>query len=287
MKITNHRLEGVPYEPARWQNGPITPTAFIVHDTASWLTKFSAKEYLRDNRAKAKPSAHLVAEIYGFLTQLVPFNRGSNHAGTSVLHGRSGCNGFTLGIEIVNRGLMRRHSATQAITWFGEKIDIEDAGLVEMTTKEHGRGFWEPYPSAQIEAVIASLTAAFGKYQTLKGIYPHWYISPGRKIDTNPLFPLEQVRAKVLGRDDLDAEEADGNSDEVDSDAFVRINAPGDSLNMRRWPSFNPNVILSIPHGVEVPVLRSGRFAWGTRSYDWHKVLYGGREGWIVARYTN
>lgn len=288
FKVKNHRIDGIPYEPARYQGSTITPIAHIVHDTASWLKKFSAKDYLRDpGSASAKPSVHLVAEIDGTLTQLVPLNKRANHAGSSSLDGRSGCNGFTTGIEIVNRGLMRRHSATHAITWFGEKVDIEEAGIVEMTTPQHGHGFWEPYPAPQFQAVVDSTIAIFVAYKSIRNIYPHWHISPRRKVDTNPLFPLAKLRSLVLGRDDPDLERAEEESDEVTDDAWATTRTPGDVLNMRAWPSFQSEIILGIPDGSQVPVLRTGKFAYGARKYDWHKVLYGGREGWIAARYTS
>ena len=52
---------------------------------------------------------------------------------------------------------------------------------------------------------------------------------------------------------------------------------------MRRWPSFNPNVIAKIPDGTPVPVLRRGTFA----GRDWLQVFYAGHEGWIVASYAD
>ncbi|MFN3662350.1 hypothetical protein [Yoonia sp.] len=117
----------------------------------------------------------------------------------------------------------------------------------------------------------------------LTDITTHWYISPGRKTDTNPLFPQEAVRARVLGREDVAAVEADTGSDLVASFEQVAINVPSSSLNMRRWPSFNPNIITGIPHGAIVPVLRQGHFA----GRDWLKVFYAGQEGWVVASHTD
>ena len=136
---------------------------------------------------------------------------------------------------------------------------------------------------AQIEAVTALLETLFRDVPTLKDITTHWYVSPGRKVDTNPLFPLENVRARILGRDDPAGEAAEVYaSTPFERDMAVQVATGGDTLNMRRWPSFNPNIIAEIPDGVVVPVIRSGTF--GGR--EWHLVSYGGREGWIVARYA-
>lgn len=62
----------------------------------------------------------------------------------------------------------------------------------------------------------------------------------------------------------------------------VRIVTEGGTLNHRRWPSFNDNIIGTIPNGTIVPVQRRG-------SYDgrgWVCVNYEGRQGWVVISYT-
>lgn len=118
---------------------------------------------------------------------------------------------------------------------------------------------------------------------TLTDITTHWFISPGRKVDTNPLFPLEHVKAVVLGRSDPEDERVNALAETPSRAEMAQIDAPGDTLNMRRWPSFNPNIDGTIPHHAVVPVLRAGTF--GGRK--WLCVQYGGQEGWIVAGYTN
>ena len=141
------------------------------------------------------------------------------------------------------------------------------------------------YTEGQLTALINLLDALFRDVPTLKDITTHWYVSPGRKVDTNPLFPLDHVRARVLGRDDPAdaAAEAGSIADPAGTPEAVRVETEGDTLNLRRWPSFNPNVIATIPDGALVPVLREGAFD-GRR---WLRVIYGGHEGWIVASYTD
>jgi hypothetical protein len=41
---------------------------------------------------------------------------------------------------------------------------------------------------------VQDLCEALCKSYGIKEIVTHWLISPGRKVDTNPLFPLEQLR---------------------------------------------------------------------------------------------
>lgn len=282
MHFKNHKLADGAFAKARWTGGVITPEIVVLHDTASRLDTGNAAAYLRDNDAKV--SVHFVIERDGSVEQQVPINRRANHAGKSHYHGRKGCNSFSIGIEIVNSGRMTRVSNTHAMTWFGKKFDIEEYGIQEITTPEHGHGLWMPYTEDQITSVVQLLEALFHRDgHDLTDIRTHWYISPGRKVDTNPLFPLEHIRSRIFGREDpMEKVEMAAPDLVVWGEEYVEIDAPSDALNMRAWPSFNPNVIAAIPHGAFVPVLKVGEFD----GRAWIKVLYGGQEGWIVARYT-
>jgi N-acetylmuramoyl-L-alanine amidase len=275
----NHMLVDHRYQPAALIGKTITPEIVILHDTASRLEPFNAANYLAE---ADKVSVHFVVERDGTVTQQVPTNRRAGHAGKSSYHGRSDCNAFSIGIEIVNPGKLTRTNGGGAISWFGQEFGFGAFHLAELTTKEHGAGVWMPYTAEQIVAVMDLLNALFKGIPTLKDITTHWYVSPGRKVDTNPLFPLQSVRSRVLGRDDpLDAE-AEAKSDPVKGSPFVRVIAPGTTLNVRRFPSFNPNVIAAAPDGAVLPLLRTGEFS----GRVWNCVMFDGHEGWVLARYT-
>lgn len=279
MQIANHLLAGHRYQPAALIGSTITPEIVILHDTASRLEPFNAADYLA---SAGKVSVHFVVERDGTITQQVPTNRRAGHAGKSNYHGRADCNAFAIGIEIVNPGKLTRTNGGSAISWFGQEFGYGAFNLADMTTKEHGAGTWMPYSAEQIVAVMDLLNALFNGIPTLKDITTHWYVSPGRKIDTNPLFPLESIRSRVLGRDDPLQVEAEASSTHVAGERFVRVNVPGSTLNVRRYPSFNPNVIAKAPDGSELPLLRTGMF--GART--WNCVLFDGQEGWVLAQYT-
>lgn len=279
MQIVNHWLVDHTHQTARLIGGEITPTIVILHDTASRLDAGNAANYLA---ATTKASVHFVVERDGKVVQQVPTNRRASHAGKSSFHGRADCNGFSIGIEIVNPGKLTRTSGGSAVSWFGQEFGYGAFSLADVTTKEHGAGTWMPYTAEQIDAVMDLLNALFKAIPSLTDITTHWYVSPGRKIDTNPLFPLDSIRSRVLGRDDPADAEAEGGSEPATSGSFVRITVPGSTLNIRRYPSFNPNVIAAAPDGAELPLLRSGMFA----GREWHCVLFDGREGWVLARYA-
>lgn len=280
MPFKDGVMDGVVFRKARWTGRKITPEIVVLHDTASRLGKGVAARDLADNDRKV--SVHFVVERNGHIQQQVPVNKRANHAGKSNYHGRNNCNDFSVGIELVNPGRMQSRGV-DAIAWYGERFNVHEYGIQNMTTPQHGSGSWMPYTDSQIEAVIKLLRTLFLSFDTLTDITTHWYISPGRKSDTNPLFPLAQIRAQILGRDDPLDEHADDNSEAEPAGHFVQIYTPNDTLNLRRWPSFhNPNVLAKIPHKTVLPVLREGTFD----GRAWLCVHYGGQEGWIVAAYT-
>lgn len=279
MKFRNHRAEGVEFQQARWMNGVITPTLVVLHDTASHLTKGNVAAYLRDNTVKT--SVHFVVERDGTVIQQVPVNRGANHAGASTYHGRKGCNGFSIGVEVVNPGWMSAAGPGKSRAWFGTVFDNAEYGIERVSTPMHGDHWWMPHTEAQIASTLDLLDGLFAYIPTLQDIRAHWYVSPGRKVDVHPLCPLESIRSRALGREEPAEIALEHVSAAVSGEVYAAIHVPGDSLNMRRWPSFNPNVLKAIPHGVEVPVVRRGVFD----GRAWTRVVYGGEEGWVVSRY--
>lgn len=284
MRIVNHRVKGLTFQKAHYTGEVITPEIVILHDTAGRLAKGNSAAFLASANT-AKASVHFVIERDGSIVQQVPTNRRANHAGASSYNGRSGCNAFSLGIELVNPGLMTRWSDTMALAWWGEQLAVNLYGIREVTTKEHGRGLWMPHAQEQIEALIRLLEVLFRDVKSLRDITTHWYVSPGRKVDPNPLLPLDAIRARIFGAEDPADLAAEAGSSAVQRLSTVQVNVGnGDTLNMRRWPSFNPNVIATIPNGAQVSVVRSGQFdgRW------WYLARYGGSEGWIVAEpYTS
>lgn len=274
MQIKNHKLVDAPFRAAKLSGGAIVPTVVVLHDTAGRLDKGNSAEWLATT---PKASVHFVVETDGSITQLVPTNRRAGHAGQSHFHGRDDVNAFSIGIEIVNPGKLRPMPGG-GMSWF--KVLYTDVTV--MTTPEHGHGAWLDYTEAQITAVEALLHALFAAIPTLTDITTHWYISPGRKVDTNPLFPLAGIRGRVLGRDDPAVAEAEGSAVTSGAVDWVAIDVTG-SLNMRRWPSFNPNVIGTVPDETLVPVLRRGVF--GGR--EWAQIIFNGQTGWVLALYTN
>lgn len=200
--ITNHRLAGVPFVASPNCGGRIEPALIVVHDTADRLQPDDTISWFRN--PKSKVSAHFVVGRDGSVTQMVPCDRAAWHAGKSSWKGRASCNNFAIGIEIDNPGKLTR-VGDHAVAWFGEKFPLTQCA--EMTTSAHGRGWWLRYTEAQLEAVRELIKALAAAYPTITDVAAHWEISPGRKVDTGPHFPLEEMKALVSGHWVLSREE--------------------------------------------------------------------------------
>jgi N-acetylmuramoyl-L-alanine amidase len=191
--IVNDRVLGVPFVPAHASGSAMrNPTLIVLHDTAGREIPKSSVDWFAS--PKCTTSAHFVVEVDGSVTQMVECDQKAFHAGKSSFKGKPGCNNFAIGIEIVNPGLLDK----QGRAWFHKRGEAGYSGIVHKVTKEHGDGCWLPYTNAQVEAVSELCRALVRSYPTIKDITTHWEISPGRKIDTNPLFPLDDVRAAAF-----------------------------------------------------------------------------------------
>lgn len=189
-------LKGAKWKKAHAYGGDMkAPRYIVVHDTASRLDPFNVVNYFASSACKV--SAHFVVERDGAITQMVPTHKRAYHAGVSSWKGPdgrtiSGLNSCSIGIEIVNPGKMD----DKGNAWFGPCC--EPSEIVKKGTPPHGQGYWLPYTEAQIKSVTAICRAVVEEYPDCNEILTHWEIAPKRKIDTNPLFPLEELRRAVF-----------------------------------------------------------------------------------------
>jgi AmpD protein len=103
--------------------------------------------------AGMRVSSHLLIKRTGEIIQFVPFTKRAWHAGQSSFAGRSGCNDFSIGIEL-------------------EGTDTVPYELVQYQ---------------QLSRVLAAIKAAY-KAVTDDRIVGHSDIAPGRKTDPGPHF---------------------------------------------------------------------------------------------------
>lgn len=186
----------VPYRATPNKGGHLEPRILILHDTAGRLDGKSSVDWMCNPKARA--SAHLFIDRKGKVTQLAPFNVQTWHAGKSAYRGKSGVNALGIGIEIENPGAMTAGPPGYAKAWWGDNFRIDSYGIVRMGDTDHPTAHWMPYTPEQIRTVT-EITKALVKAYRLVDVSTHYAISPKRKVDVNPLFPLEQLRREIYG----------------------------------------------------------------------------------------
>ena len=151
----------------------VTPELVVVHGISlpagefggPWIDHLFAGDLRADahpsfrDTAALRVSAHALIRRDGSITQYVPFGMRAWHAGQSQYQGRSGCNDFSIGIEL------------------------------EGTDET-------PYMDAQYDSLAALVKALLATYPTLSGerIAGHSDIAPGRKTDPGPAFDWQRWR---------------------------------------------------------------------------------------------
>jgi N-acetylmuramoyl-L-alanine amidase len=184
----------VPFVQAHACGGALkTPSLIVLHDTANRAQPGETVRWFSSRECKT--SAHFVVERDGTIIQMVDLDRKAFHAGVSSFKGRAGCNSYSIGIEIDNPGKLDKNGRA----WFHKKGEAGYTGAIHKATKAHGDGYWLAYSQEQINAVTELCDALTEAYPSITDIVTHWIVSPGRKVDTNPLFPLDEVRQAVFG----------------------------------------------------------------------------------------
>ena len=167
-----------------------------MHYTAGTSAKGSV-EWLSNPAARA--SAHLVIGRDGEVVQLVAFNKKAWHAGRSEWDGRRGVNEFSIGIELDNAGRLEGGEGRWS-SWQGVRTDDEDV-TVRPHAFDGAISTWHTYSTEQLMAAASIASLLVNKYR-LRDVVGHENISPGRKSDPGPAFPLASFRSAVMGRVD-------------------------------------------------------------------------------------
>ncbi|ABE54981.1 N-acetylmuramoyl-L-alanine amidase, family 2 [Shewanella denitrificans OS217] len=195
--IEGHKLKDIPFyaSPNVGEVMIAPPSAVVIHYTGG-STLAGAVEWLINPQAKA--SAHVVIGEAGDIVQLVPFNQVAWHAGKSHYQGRSNFNRFSIGIELVNPGQLTL-VGQQHCAWFGDPYPQER--VVKIPQKDSiQEAVWCAYTQAQIIAV-KRLLLMLKEYYPINLLVGHDEISPGRKRDPGPAFPMAPLRRTVLDID--------------------------------------------------------------------------------------
>jgi N-acetylmuramoyl-L-alanine amidase len=220
------------------------------------LVESSVRHFLNP---ASRASAHLVIERDADVTQLADFTQRAWHAGRSSWQGEGDVNSRSIGIELDNAGRLDQVGSTYR-AWFGRSYP-EDQVLGASHKNESGMAWWHAFTEPQLEACLEVCQALAAAYD-IQDILGHDDVSPNRKSDPGPAFPMESIRSRVFGREGDEPGPALG----VVSASRLNIrDAPGGVL------AGEP-----LPRGSEVEILR--------RDGDWLEVDVV-RRGWVAARF--
>lgn len=265
MKINNNRLvsekasEQIIQERTNNKGGNMIPTFIIIHFTAGSSAE-SSVDWFKNPGAGA--SAHLVIDRNGKIWQLIDFKLKAWHAGRSRWAEHLNFNDFSIGIELDNPGRMRK-DGEKFVAWFGK--EYAKGNVLEALHKhEDNISYWHNYTEKQIETCLEVCKLIMQKYPTIKDILGHEDIAPIRKNDPGPLFPMENFRARLLGRHD-------------DTADIFKVTTNG--TNLRRGAGTEFEIIRSLAKDTEVEFIKSNK-GWfyvfiAEKPKDGEDVLYG------------
>ncbi|RMH64132.1 MAG: N-acetylmuramoyl-L-alanine amidase [Calditrichaeota bacterium] len=270
MRISGHLLEDItvvnsPNHGAAFKKG--RPDTIVIHYTAS-ATGSQAIRTLTNPRVKA--SAHVVIDRDGSLTQLVPFDTIAWHAGSSAYRNRKGLNRYSIGIELVNAGWLRK-SGEEYISDFGRVYPREEVIYAVHANPDVPFVYWHKYTDAQLDAA-ESLCALLIDTYPIRFLLGHDEIAPQRKQDPGPAFPLDDFRRRLLGMG------VDLHQDKGPETLPVTAWVSATKLNIREAPSLKAaKVARPLTFNQEVTVLE--------QQGDWLRVSTR-LEGWVHSDYV-
>jgi len=239
MKIINHLLvpesgENIKINLSPFAGVTINPSFLIIHYTATDNAS-SPISWFKDTKGNtSKIAAHIVLGKDGAITQMIPFDKKANHAGSSNWDGKDGMNTFGIGIEVVNAGQVSKTfpAKTNSVIKISHKHNPPGVGAGE---------YWFNYPQVQLDALYKLSRAILSAYPNIKSTLGHDDVSPYRKTDPGPAFSWDAFKKAVYG--------SSNNIGKV-----FTVNTAG--TNFRKVPSTQDNdPIKPLPIGYQVGLI--------------------------------
>ncbi|NCD70231.1 N-acetylmuramoyl-L-alanine amidase [Mucilaginibacter agri] len=254
MKIVDHWLvaetadEKIKISKSGNARDPIDPDYLIIHYTATDDASSAINWFMDTKNNPDHIAAHIVLNVDGTITQLIPFNCRANHAGTSTWDGVDSMNYHAIGIELVNPGFVTKHAdGTFSRSTDGGTKTYPASSSDKFMKIDHKHKFWpnshywSKFPDPQLKALYELGKVIFDEYALVQAI-GHDDISPARKADPGPAFPWATFKNRVFGHAD--------NTGKI----FV-INTEG--TNFRSEASTSASVKKKLSKGYEVGLIET------------------------------
>lgn len=265
MKIVNHRLvEGglvQKYRRPKRSKSPQSKTygpfdegmleAVIIHFTAA-----GARSSLNTLRGEAPVSVQIAIDMDGKIYQMLDFNEIAWHAGRSEYKGKEDWNRRSIGIELINYGPLTKDSNGKYRSLFNTTIPEEEVFMDKHINDSSESFYWHKYSNAQLDAAF-QLTRLLVRTYRLRLVLGHEEISPVRKVDPGPAFPMELFRSAVLSTSST-GDDGTPFQDRREQMPFgkAKVHTPGDFLNLRSQPIIKASTkIGQMAHGSEVDII--------------------------------
>ncbi|HEX5681015.1 MAG TPA: N-acetylmuramoyl-L-alanine amidase, partial [Desulfobacterales bacterium] len=169
--------------------GPLDHLRFIlVHFSAG--TAKGLESYFQQPDVQA--SVHVMIARDGTVKQLVPFDFAARHAGVGEWKGLTGLNRYSVGIDLENWGQLQRKNGVW-VSWAGR--EVPEAEVIPAADSAAG---WHKYTDAQIRGFFFVSCALIKAYPAIEDIVGHEQISPGRKNDPGPAFPIQEMKRRLM-----------------------------------------------------------------------------------------
>lgn len=193
MKILDHWLVGNNIFRVRSPNvgDYFNPDTIVLHYTAGATAESSVSHLINP---ATEVSAHLVISRDLRVFQLVPFNRVAWHAGKSNWKDRVSLNRYSVGIEIDNAGKLDLVDGNY-YSWFGKQYMPNEVICAQHQNSDQ-KEYWHLYDDLQLELAQSLCRILISTY-SISEIVGHDEISPDRKIDPGPAFPMAVFKALV------------------------------------------------------------------------------------------
>lgn len=247
LTLRDHKFDELWYKETPNNSGKFrSPPKYLVMHYTAGTSPTGARDWLLNKQAKA--SAHLiVGEAPEQTWQICPFDEIAWHAGKSFYQGISGLNSYSIGIEVVNAGILTQGVDRKWRTYTGQVVPEE---RVVVSAHQRGGPFrgWMTYSPQQLEWLEILTIAILNNYPSIKEIVGHDDIAWPRKTDPGPAFPMTRFQNLLehRGQDESTLRE--------ESNLF-EVNTAGSALMLRGGPGTNFGIEAKLPNGTKLVVL--------------------------------